>query len=102
MSSDKSVQSKATQSKNTDSKVTSRRKFMLTAGAAGAATVAMPQVSRAQTVTWKYQSTWPSKDIFHEDVDEADLRRKLREAHHAVTISDFNLRHLRERLLLQH
>jgi TRAP-type mannitol/chloroaromatic compound transport system substrate-binding protein len=26
----------------------------------------MPNVSRAQTVTWKYQSTWPSKDIFHE------------------------------------
>ena len=26
----------------------------------------MPQVSRAQTVTWKYQSTWPTKDIFHE------------------------------------
>ena len=39
---------------------------MLAAGATGAATVAMPQVSRAQTVTWKYQSTWPTKDIFHE------------------------------------
>jgi TRAP-type mannitol/chloroaromatic compound transport system substrate-binding protein len=37
---------------------------MAGAGAAGA--VAMPQVSRAQTVTWKYQSTWPAKDIFHE------------------------------------
>ena len=45
---------------------TSRRKFLLTAGAVGAATVAMPQVSRAQTVTMKYQSTWPTKDIFHE------------------------------------
>ena len=47
-----------------------RRKFLktgaLTAGAAAAGTVAMPQVSRAQTVTWKYQSTWPTKDIFHE------------------------------------
>src|SRR5262245_29405317 len=47
-------------------KSTSRRKFLLAAGATGAATVAMPQVSRAQTVTWKYQSTWPTKDIFHE------------------------------------
>ncbi len=47
-------------------KPTSRRKFLLAAGATGAATVAMPQVSRAQTVTWKYQSTWPTKDIFHE------------------------------------
>jgi len=45
---------------------TSRRKFLLAAGAAGAATVAMPQVSRAQTTTLKYQSTWPTKDIFHE------------------------------------
>jgi TRAP-type mannitol/chloroaromatic compound transport system substrate-binding protein len=34
---------------------------------AGAATLAMPQVARAQeTITFKFQSTWPSKDIFHE------------------------------------
>src|SRR5258705_9187775 len=46
-------------------KSTSRRKFVLAAGVTGAAAVAMPQVSRAQTVTWKYQSTWPTKDIFH-------------------------------------
>jgi TRAP-type mannitol/chloroaromatic compound transport system substrate-binding protein len=46
--------------------VTSRRKFLLAAGATGAAAVAMPQVSRAQTTTFKYQSTWPTKDIFHE------------------------------------
>jgi TRAP-type mannitol/chloroaromatic compound transport system substrate-binding protein len=58
-------------------KVTSRRKFMLAAGATGAATVAMPQVSRAQTVTWKYQSTWPSKDIFHEDA--VDYAKKVNE-----------------------
>ncbi|HWP26797.1 MAG TPA: TRAP transporter substrate-binding protein [Xanthobacteraceae bacterium] len=38
----------------------------MAAGAGGAAAVAMPQVSRAQTITWKYQSTWPTKDIFHE------------------------------------
>src|SRR6266498_6108796 len=48
------------------SKSSTRRKFLLAAGATGAAAVAMPQVSRAQTVTWKYQSTWPTKDIFHE------------------------------------
>src|SRR5712691_776685 len=52
--------------KTVSSKTASRRKFLLAAGAAGAATVAMPQVSRAQTMTWKYQSTWPTKDIFHE------------------------------------
>jgi TRAP-type mannitol/chloroaromatic compound transport system substrate-binding protein len=46
-----------------------RRKFVLAAGAAGAAggaTLAMPNVSRAQTLSWKYQSTWPTRDIFHE------------------------------------
>jgi TRAP-type mannitol/chloroaromatic compound transport system substrate-binding protein len=49
--------------------VAGRRKFLKTAGltsAAAVATIAMPQVSRAQTQTWKYQSTWPTKDIFHE------------------------------------
>ncbi|MFY9626458.1 MAG: TRAP transporter substrate-binding protein [Rhodoplanes sp.] len=55
------------------SKSASRRKFLLAAGATGAAAVAMPQVSRAQTLVWKYQSTWPTKDIFHEDaVDYAN------------------------------
>ena len=55
------------------SKSASRRKFLLAAGATGAAAVAMPQVSRAQTTVWKYQSTWPTKDIFHEDaVDYAN------------------------------
>src|SRR6266540_249463 len=52
--------------RSTASKSTTRRKFLLAAGATGAATIAMPQVSRAQTITWKYQSTWPTKDIFHE------------------------------------
>ena len=37
------------------------------AAAAGAATLAMPNVARAQeAVTFKFQSTWPAKDIFHE------------------------------------
>ncbi|WP_341897742.1 TRAP transporter substrate-binding protein [Ferrovibrio terrae] len=50
-------------------KKTGRRQFLRGAGiaaGAAAATVAMPSVSRAQTVTLKYQSTWPTKDIFHE------------------------------------
>jgi TRAP-type mannitol/chloroaromatic compound transport system substrate-binding protein len=42
-----------------------RRTFLAGAGLVGAG-VAMPQVSRAQTITWKYQSTWPMKDIFHD------------------------------------
>ena len=47
----------------------SRRKLLkggAVAATATAAAVAFPQVSRAETVTWKYQSTWPTKDIFHE------------------------------------
>src|SRR5688500_19928186 len=45
---------------------TSRRKFLLAAGATGAATIAMPQVSRAQTTTLKMQTSWPATDIFTE------------------------------------
>ena len=41
-----------------------------------------------------YSFTAHAKDIFHADVDPADLAAKLRDAHHAITISDFNLRHL--------
>jgi TRAP-type mannitol/chloroaromatic compound transport system substrate-binding protein len=48
------------------SKATSRRKFLLAAGATGVATVAMPQISRAQTATLKMQTSWPATDIFTE------------------------------------
>jgi len=43
-----------------------RRKFL--AGAAAASTLAFPMISRGQTgpITWRWQSTWPTKDIFHE------------------------------------
>jgi TRAP-type mannitol/chloroaromatic compound transport system substrate-binding protein len=48
----------------------SRRAFLksgATAAVAGAATIAMPNVVRAQeAVVFKFQSTWPAKDIFHE------------------------------------
>ena len=45
-----------------------RRRFLRTAsaGAVGAAAMAAPAVSNAQTVNFRFQSTWPSKDIFHE------------------------------------
>jgi TRAP-type mannitol/chloroaromatic compound transport system substrate-binding protein len=46
-----------------------RRAFLKGAVAAAGATaaVAMPQIAQAQeTVTLKFQSTWPAKDIFHE------------------------------------
>ena len=48
----------------------SRRKFLKTgavaAGTAAVGTVAMPQVSRAQTVTLKMQGSWGAKDVFNE------------------------------------
>ena len=45
-----------------------RRNFLkhASAGAAGAAAMAVPMVSNAQTTTLRFQSTWPAKDIFHE------------------------------------
>ncbi len=45
-----------------------RRGFLAgaAAAAAGTAVLAMPNVSRAQTVTLRFQSTWPQRDIFHE------------------------------------
>jgi TRAP-type mannitol/chloroaromatic compound transport system substrate-binding protein len=50
-----------------DSKTTNRRRFMLTAGATAAAAVAAPAVQAQQgPIAMRFQSTWPSKDIFHE------------------------------------
>jgi TRAP-type mannitol/chloroaromatic compound transport system substrate-binding protein len=52
---------------NPTSKTASRRKFLLAAGATGAAAVAAPGVVKAQgPISMRWQSTWPSKDIFHE------------------------------------
>src|SRR6266566_2778259 len=43
-----------------------RRKFLLAAGATGAATIAMPQVSRAQTTVLKVQGSWGVQDILND------------------------------------
>jgi TRAP-type mannitol/chloroaromatic compound transport system substrate-binding protein len=45
-----------------------RRRFLKSAATATVATgaLAAPAVSRAQTVAFRFQSTWPAKDIFHE------------------------------------
>lgn len=37
-----------------------------------------------------YSVTAHAKDIFHEEVDPADLREKIASASHVVTVSDFN------------
>jgi TRAP-type mannitol/chloroaromatic compound transport system substrate-binding protein len=45
----------------------SRRRFLKRTGAAAAATIAAPTVVSAQgPISMRWQSTWPSKDIFHE------------------------------------
>lgn len=43
-----------------------------------------------------YSFTAHAKDIYHSSVRPDDLRRKLRDAAAAITVSDYNLRHLRE------
>lgn len=52
---------------NPDSKLATRRKFLGGAAVAGVATIAGPSVVKAQgPINMRFQSTWPSKDIFHE------------------------------------
>jgi len=53
-------------SNKSTSKTTTRRKFLAGAALTGAATIAMPQISRAQTATLKMQTSWPATDIFTE------------------------------------
>ncbi len=43
-----------------------------------------------------YTFTGHAKDIFHESVDPHDLRNKLADAAAVITVSDYNLRYLRE------
>ena len=50
-----------------------RRRLLLAAGLA----VGMPQVSRAQTAVWRFQSAWPPRDIFHEFA--VDYTKKIEE-----------------------
>ena len=59
-------------SKKKESLKVGRRKFLKTAaaGAAGAAALGFPMVSRAQTVTLKMQGSWGAKDIFNEYAED--------------------------------
>jgi TRAP-type mannitol/chloroaromatic compound transport system substrate-binding protein len=49
-------------------KPTQRRRFLkkAAAGAVAGGAMAAPMVSNAQTTSLRFQSTWPTKDIFHE------------------------------------
>jgi TRAP-type mannitol/chloroaromatic compound transport system substrate-binding protein len=50
-----------------DGKPTASRRKFIGGAAAGTAALSMPMISTAQSVTsLRFQSTWPSKDIFHE------------------------------------
>src|SRR5438477_4517891 len=54
-------------SNKSDSKTATRRKCLMAAGATTAAAVTAPSVVKAQgAINMRWQSTWPSKDIFHE------------------------------------
>lgn len=52
----------------------------------------------AQLAGVPYSVTAHAKDIFHEDVTDQLLERQLGAASAVVTVSDFNVEHLRERL----
>ncbi|HET8745677.1 MAG TPA: TRAP transporter substrate-binding protein [Ramlibacter sp.] len=45
---------------------TPRRRSLLKGAAVAAGAMSAPMVSMAQTTSFRFQSTWPSKDIFHE------------------------------------
>ena len=50
----------------TDIQEGSGRRNMLKGAAVAAGAMTAPMISRAQTVSMRFQSTWPAKDIFHE------------------------------------
>ncbi|MFM8695484.1 MAG: TRAP transporter substrate-binding protein [Betaproteobacteria bacterium] len=54
-----------------------RRRFLAKAatGTVAAGALAAPMVSNAQTVSLRFQSTWPAKDIFHEYAN--DFAKKI-------------------------
>ena len=45
---------------------TNRRRNLLKGAAVAAGAMAAPMVAVAQTASFRFQSTWPAKDIFHE------------------------------------
>jgi TRAP-type mannitol/chloroaromatic compound transport system substrate-binding protein len=63
---EKKVSAEKKEGKAGSRKGVNRRRF-LTAAAAGAAALGFPTVVKAQgPITMRWQSTWPTKDIFHE------------------------------------
>src|SRR5215813_885267 len=57
----------STMPNNKPTAASTRRKFLTGAGVVGAAAIVAPSVVKAQgPISMRFQSTWPSKDIFHE------------------------------------
>ena len=50
----------------TEKKTITSRRGMLKGAAVAAGAMSAPMIATAQTTTLRFQSTWPSKDIFHE------------------------------------
>ena len=68
MSNDKTKKQKSAERKSAKA-TTTRRQFLTTAAAAsvGGAVLGFPMISKSAAVTtMRFQSTWPTKDIFHE------------------------------------
>jgi len=63
----KTSKSKSAGSKNS-ARAMSRRKFLTATAASvgGAATIGFPNIVKAAVTNFRFQSTWPTKDIFHE------------------------------------
>ncbi len=49
-----------------DKKTATSRRNMIKGAAVAAGAMSVPMIATAQTTTLRFQSTWPSKDIFHE------------------------------------
>ncbi|WNV76028.1 glycosyltransferase family 4 protein [Geodermatophilus sp. DSM 44513] len=62
---------------------------------ASVATTVARLAARLAGVTYSF--TAHAKDVFHEEVVDAELRAKLADAADVVTVSDFNVAHLRRR-----
>jgi len=58
-----------------DKKTVTNRRGMLKGAAVAAGAMSAPMIAKADTVTLRFQSTWPAKDIFHEYAN--DFARKV-------------------------
>ena len=72
----KTSKSKSASPKNS-ARAMSRRKFLTATAASvgGAAAIGFPSIVKAEVTTLRFQSTWPTKDIFHEYA--LDFARKV-------------------------